>query len=309
MSICPLDEMLQINNIFIDTFYENDGFHFLTHAHTDHMNGLSELFIGKIYCTEITRDLVMIHKNIPKKRFIVLKLDKIYQLNKDVEFVVVDSHHCDGSIMIVFTIQGNKILYTSDFRFHLEMKFNIHLKDIDRMFFDDTLDLINIPEFPTAKNSFEDITAEILNIREKYGYNTKIYINCQILGIEKIVRRISIYLRESFQISDNLLTTFRGKQLKYLLSDNIIEQSNLVLGARNMDNLKENIWIFPTSIHFLCLQQNKDFSENIPPNHIYIWFSTHPNKAEIIKLSNLCNALELIPCNYAITHLKCHDKK
>jgi hypothetical protein len=309
MCACPLDPILQKQNIFIDSFPNKNGFHFLTHAHQDHMTGLNKSFASKIYCSEITRDLVMMQTNLPIKQFVVLNKPMI--INEYTKVTAIDSHHCDGSIMIVFEITGSnttRILYTGDFRFHNEMKHNPVLFDMDKMYFDDTLILLDVQNYPCETDSFEDIIVAISTIREETGFNTPIYINTQILGVEKVLRRVSDYLKEDFQLSENLKPIYRGKQLQYLMEPRICEKSNLILASRALDDLTQGMWIFPTSMHFLCTSKNPDFKD-IPKNHFYIWFSCHANKSEIHRLAEITEAKELIPCQFAISHLKCHDKK
>jgi hypothetical protein len=312
MCACPLDPILQEQHIFVDSFSRSQGFYFLTHAHQDHMSGLNKSFLSKIYCSEITRDLVMMQINIPMKQFIVLKENKPMRINEYTTVTAIDSHHCDGSIMIVFEITRDdttqRILYTGDFRYHNEMKHNSHLFDMDKMYFDDTLILLDVNNYPCELDSFEDIVLAIDTIRQEFGFDTKIYINTQILGVEKVLRRVSDYLKEGFQISDSLKPSFRGKQLEYLMETRINETSNLILASRQLDDLSDGFWIFPTSMHFLCTSKNPGFKE-IPKNHFYIWFSCHANKAEINRLAQITEAKELIPCQFAISHLKCHDKK
>jgi hypothetical protein len=313
MSACPLDPILQKQNIFVDSFSSKNGFHFLTHAHQDHMTGLNKSFPSKIYCSEITRDLVRMQINIPMKQFVILKENQPMSINEHTKVTAIDSHHCDGSIMIVFEITGSnssitRILYTGDFRFHNDMKHNPVLFEMDKMYFDDTLILLDVQNYPCEKDSFEDIVLAIVTIREETGFGTPIYINTQILGVEKVLRRVSDYLKEGFQISDHLKPIFRGKQLEYLMNGRICEKSNLILASRALDDLTQGFWIFPTSMHFLCTSKNPDF-KHIPKNHFYIWFSCHANKSEISRLAQLSEAKELIPCKFAISHLKCHDKK
>ncbi len=313
MCACPLDPILQKHNIFVDSFSSRIGFHFLTHAHQDHMSGLNKSLSSQIYCSEITRDLVMMQINLPRKQFIILKENKPIIINKHIVVIAIDSHHCDGSIMIVFDINDEendhqRILYTGDFRFHNEMKHNSNLFDLDKMYFDDTLILLDVPNYPCEVDSFEDMVLAISTIREEIGFDAIIYINVQILGVEKVLRRVSDYLQEKFRISNNLKSSFRGKQLEYLMDGRLNETSNLILSSRTLDNISEGMWIFPTSMHFLCINKNPNFKQ-IPQNHFYIWFSCHANKSEINRLAEITKAQELIPCQFAIKHLKCHDKK
>jgi len=119
---------------------------FLSHCHTDHMKGLSELagYLRRklrkstaalrpyLFCSNISKAFVQKrHKNFPDNCFYVLKP------NEAKEFFTYDScsgnyykskvtgigaNHCPGSLMFLFEkLDGNdvtrRILYTGDFRF------------------------------------------------------------------------------------------------------------------------------------------------------------------------------------------------
>ncbi len=301
MCACPLDPLLIKNHIFVDSFFENEGFHFLTHAHQDHMSGLNNLFTGKIYCSEVTRDLVMLQKGLSKSRFVVISENHTCKL-QDWEVVPIDSHHCDGSVMLVFTIENTRILYTGDFRFHLDMRSNVHLRNIDRMYYDDTLFKLDVPRYPCETDSFQDIVVAIENIRQAHGRDAKIFINTQILGVEKVLRRVADFLQEKFVVLGN---SFRSEQLEYLLGERVAPQSTLMLANRARDDLSQGHWIMPTSLHFLCLEKDRDFKK-IPDNHAYIWFSTHPDKREIARLGAVTQAKQMHGCQFVIENLKCN---
>jgi hypothetical protein len=302
MCACPIDPLLKDRGVFIDSFFENDGFHFLTHAHNDHMEGLSGVFTSQIYCSEITRDLVMMQKpTISKHRFIVLKENTPTRITTDTQVIAVNSHHCDGSLMLVFILDNIRILYTGDFRFHLDMR---NLGSVDKMYYDDTLVKLDVIGYPSEQDSFENLVIAINEIRESHGFQTPIYINTQILGVEPLLRKVADYLHENYEISESLLGGFRGKQLEYLMAPRIVFRANLILSNRAKDDQSKGYWIFPTSVHFLCLNKDQSFKQ-IPDNHRYVWFSTHPDKTEIARLGAVCEATEMIGCNFVIEHIKC----
>lgn len=312
MSICQYDPLLVENNVRIDDFANPGSIYFLTHAHQDHMSGLNSNFTESIWCSETTRDLVTMQKpQISKDRFNVLKMDTKYHLLENVTVIAIDSNHCDGSIMLIFEILHDhnltRLLYTSDFRFHSEMRHNAHLRDMDKMYFDDTLYKMDVLGYPDYKTTFENMVMCILDIRQRRGFEVPIYINCHILGIEKILIRVASYLKEGFSVSTGVSGTYRESQIRYLLNEHMDDASSLILANKSRDDLAETEWIIPTSLHFICLKQDAAFKD-VPANHHYIWFCTHANKYEITRLQTLTGAKDLIGCSFAIDSLKCIKK-
>ena len=131
--------------IFVDTWKKKTNvnartttFYFLTHAHQDHLRGLREDMFendanGRIYCTEITK--VLLVKRYPRleSKVKVLEFDSVEVVRvgsrngddgennnsgEDVRFNVytLDAGHCPGSAMFVFEGTFGKVLHTGDFR-------------------------------------------------------------------------------------------------------------------------------------------------------------------------------------------------
>jgi len=131
--------------IFVDTWKKKTNvnartttFYFLTHAHQDHLRGLREDVFendanGRIYCTEITK--VLLVKRYPRleSKVKVLEFDSVEVVRvgsrngddgennnsgEDMRFNVytLDAGHCPGSAMFVFEGKFGKVLHTGDFR-------------------------------------------------------------------------------------------------------------------------------------------------------------------------------------------------
>lgn len=306
--MCTLDPLLENLGVVIDNFMIPGRFHFLTHVHSDHMSGLSKNFTLQIYCTEISRDLLMIQKPIDKSRFVILNENKRFLLDETLFVTPIQANHCDGSIMLLFEVDELRILYTGDFRYDREWRFfpMLHFP-ISKLYFDDTLS--NFYQVPNYSETVISMKEAIFELREIYGFGIQIFINSSILGIEMILRKLSRDLREGFSISASLDDSFRGLQIRYLLGDVIVDTpTTLTLGHRQKDDLDNHQWIIPTSTHFLCLNKKPDF-KLIPDNHRYIWFSTHADKREIEKLQHLCQPKEAIGCKYTFENLQCLKKK
>jgi hypothetical protein len=105
--------------------------YFLSHFHTDHLVGLTPSWaLGVIYCTAVTRALLIDRYDIAPSRVISIPLDipTVVSLAEgaagptardlSVTVTLFDSNHIPGSVMIYFDhhIVGT-YLYTGDFRF------------------------------------------------------------------------------------------------------------------------------------------------------------------------------------------------
>jgi hypothetical protein len=96
----------------------------------DHMKGLSEHWVGgPIYCSQITRDLVLLRYPLLAAHLNVLQLDTVWTLQDpsgqcNVSVTTFDAGHCAGSCMFLFEFLdnsvGHSVLYTGDLRFNSE---------------------------------------------------------------------------------------------------------------------------------------------------------------------------------------------
>jgi DNA cross-link repair 1B protein len=100
------------------------GVYLLSHAHTDHTNGLENGRFpeGTIYCTSVTRDIMLARNTkIPSHRVQSLPLSqRTFIANDgtlDIWVHAVNAHHCPGSAMFLVEHGPSTYLYTGDFRF------------------------------------------------------------------------------------------------------------------------------------------------------------------------------------------------
>jgi hypothetical protein len=307
---CPQDPQLSELGVWVDAFQNSPNiYHYmLTHAHTDHMKGLTKHFQKKIYCSEITATLAQLQFSyLTPEHFCVLSEGSCYAINLYVEVRTFPSYHCRGSTMFLFTIHNSiHILYTGDFRFH--SSFDV-LKGftIDRMYYDDTFaTLPSLPfGYPTFRNSCGFLVTTVFNLLK--CSDVPIHINVSILGSESMIQVLGETLHLKFQLSPGIQNTHRKAQLQYLLKDFITENdSHVILSHRNRDNVNNGVWIFPTCTYFYC--SNTPFSVQRSakhPNHVYVWFATHPNPTEIKKLELLVEPNCSNPCGEALGKLRC----
>lgn len=87
--------------------YDHLTHHFLTHAHTDHTQGLDSTWCGSnIYCSKVTKK-ILVHFNLVDPEWIVeLEMDKVhvFKLDDDESFnlTLIDANHCPGAVMYLF---------------------------------------------------------------------------------------------------------------------------------------------------------------------------------------------------------------
>lgn len=275
------------DGIVIDNFdkqYRETAQHFfLTHAHFDHMKGLSKTFKhGKIYCTNTTFNLVVaIYPDINKSVFKIIDYRKPFSVGKWT-VTARKAYHCDGSAMFIFQSENKTILYTGDFRFNPEMCDDA--PEVDIAYYDDTFEKIDysVPSIFSTYENFETVLRQLL---EKNSDD--VWINMSMLGVEPYLRRFSDMNDVKYRLSDSLVGTYKERQIRYLLANRVGGKSRIVLGHRNKD--KDVPMIIFSCSHFI-------FKNKPKKGYHYVFFSVHPDISEIdllfkcfkVKISNPC---------------------
>lgn len=325
---CRIDPDLENAGIQIDRFLPNCPAVLLTHAHMDHLKGITRWrgsgwkglgwnACGKIFTTRVTCDLVRLCvKGLTEDRFEIIQYHVPFSPVSGVTVIAYPAYHCDGSCMFLCHLKSNtgdklSILYTGDYRFHPDMR-TFHYGPIDRLYYDDMFDEITV-EYPSYLETVHAMEKLIKRLQVDYK---KIYIHSLILGIEPILRDLATKLACTYHISSTLDDTWRGKQLRYLLQDSVdstasddiqaqSEKVQLILGNHKKDDFddhKDRIpWIIPTCTSFLC-----PVPEQRPDHHSYVWFCTHSNQLENRRFQCLVNASSINPCLYNIGSLTCN---
>jgi hypothetical protein len=322
---CRLDPDLLRHDVSVDDFTQPTLVFMLTHAHSDHMKGLTKHFKtkkngAKIYTTQVTCDLSRTAvKGLELDDFVIIPYDTPHHLNDTVTVWAFPAYHCDGSCMFLFEINAKtgdekkllRILYTGDFRFHPEMRHNdlIMESPIDRLYYDDRFDEIDTP-FPTYAESVIEIMDVMTELLDKDKRRT-IYINVSILGIEPLLREIADTEKLVFGLSKHLQTSWRGEQLKYLLEHRLdsTKPHRIMLGHRDKDHVPNNVWwIVPTCTYFLC-NEHEEKKKNV--NRKHVWFCTHSNQMENNRFKSLVGAVQVNPCGESSpsTELQCNRTK
>ena len=136
------------HKIIEGTFFMVDAFnygirpecrgYFLTHFHSDHYNGISNLWVNSnspIYASNLTCLLLKEFFGINAK---ALLIGEEYTID-GIVVQVYDANHCPGSLMISFTLPNNNcILHTGDFRASYELVNKINKVHWDTIYLDNT---------------------------------------------------------------------------------------------------------------------------------------------------------------------------
>lgn len=179
---------------FIDNFIRGAEYYFLTHYHSDHMNGLKEGWNnGTIFTGEITaRALIALKKIDPANIKIVTPGEDIVLGSPAgaVHVTTYEANHCPGSLMFRFDVErGLKILHTGDFRYSADMA-KADFGKIDMLYLDATYDSPRY-EFPTGEEALESA----MKVIEKYIAKVKqprppIFLATYTFGKERYIEEI-----------------------------------------------------------------------------------------------------------------------
>jgi DNA cross-link repair 1A protein len=246
--------------IDVDQFTSRTDIGFLSHFHSDHTNGLDtflESNRGIIYCSEVTKRLVMArHPKISTERFTVISPNENLVIpNILVSVTVYNANHCAGSLMFLFTTpRHERILYTGDFRFErntfsydfISEMFS-ELNNVDQLYIDTTFAHEYYLDLPTRNESIDII----INLIQK---NTKrrVVLCFDVLGSETILIQLSQRLNVKFYLDSTVKPT-RRVELEMLCKECLTSDHTSkyhVTIKENLPKLSEidNLLILPSTM-------------------------------------------------------------
>ncbi|KAL5555502.1 hypothetical protein UlMin_037738 [Ulmus minor] len=175
--------------------------HFLTHAHRDHSTGISTYCSYPIYCTSLTKTLLL--QQFPKLDdclFLGIELGQSLVIDDpDGPFKVMamDANHCPGAVMFSFEGTFGNILHTGDCRLTPECLLNLQEKylskrgkkpscQLDFVFLDCTFG-----RFSQVIPSKHLAVRQVINCIWKHPEAPVIYLACDLLGQEEILADVS----------------------------------------------------------------------------------------------------------------------
>ncbi|KAJ5363913.1 uncharacterized protein N7496_009626 [Penicillium cataractarum] len=202
---------------------------FLTHVHTDHLQGLESFRAPFIYCSPTTRELLLRLERFPHRinfqqgileaREVTYKhLNKLLRpipLNtpteieltpiKKIRVTLIDANHCPGSVMFLIEGNGKSILYTGDIRAEkwwvdslirnpFLIPYTLAGKQLDNLYLDTTyLRHAGIP--PEKFSSKAEGIAELLERVQRFPPETVFHLGAWTFGYEEVWLALAAALR------------------------------------------------------------------------------------------------------------------
>ncbi|KAJ6005358.1 DNA repair metallo-beta-lactamase [Penicillium sp. IBT 35674x] len=216
---------------------------FLSHVHSDHLQGLESFRAPFIYCSPATRELLLriekyphrmnFQKGILESRRLHYKhLGKILRpipLNtptdieltpkKHVRVTLFDANHCPGAVMFLIEGAGKAILYTGDIRAEqwwtnalvrhpLLIPYTMSRKRLDKVYLDTTFAGASNPlrEFPSKAEGL----AELLRKIETYPEDAVFYFRSWTFGYEDIWLALSTALHTKIHLDPYQMGLYRA---------------------------------------------------------------------------------------------------
>lgn len=201
---------------------------FLSHIHSDHLQGLESLKAPFVYCSAATRRLLLRLEKYPHRmNFIKGVLESRKQHYRHLKLVLkavplecpteielgplekirvtlLDANHCPGAVMFLIEGTSKAILYTGDIRSEpwwvnslvrnpVLLPYTTGLKQLDRMYLDTTFALKE--DIYTHFQAKADGIHELLKRVAQYPPETIFYLNAWTLGYEEVWIAMSSFLK------------------------------------------------------------------------------------------------------------------
>eukprot|EP00112_Aurelia_sp_Birch-Aquarium-sp1_P001360 Seg1144.4 transcript_id=Seg1144.4/GoldUCD/mRNA.D3Y31 product="5' exonuclease Apollo" protein_id=Seg1144.4/GoldUCD/D3Y31 len=264
--------------------------YFLSHMHSDHTQGLTPSWRHKIYCSEVTKTLLvhMIGVNGNLVETIELGVPRKFDGdNPQSGFVVtlLGANHCPGAVMFLFEGNFGRILHTGDFRADSQLLDNLKAQQIghvDLLYLDNTYygNSFNFPSRDVA-------TKEVIRIIEKYP-NHQVLIMIYNLGKEQLLVNIAQFFQEWIIVSEEKFLILKILQMPNMFTTKSKRGRIRVAVAKELKKQDLRIWIeskptiaiFPT-----CMfdKKNHPYKTKIWEEIFFVPYSDHSNHEEIVK--------------------------
>ncbi|KAL0100152.1 hypothetical protein PUN28_019529 [Cardiocondyla obscurior] len=224
----------EIPGISVDRFDGenlNSSAYFLSHCHTDHMQGLNCVFFYNLkqknkyfYCSKISKVILetmgYVIENVIEIDIDVKTEIKYESNSSDILYVTcISAGHCPGSVMFLFEKMDELILYTGDFRInpkdYRKLK-SLHDRDsshsspkkLAKVYLDTTFldrDFTSFPTRPESLRAMCKVVTEWLNLSPK----NVVILECSALyGSEFLYMELSKDLNVPIHIKDIVYETY-----------------------------------------------------------------------------------------------------
>ncbi|KAL2840248.1 hypothetical protein BJX68DRAFT_279056 [Aspergillus pseudodeflectus] len=212
---------------------------FLSHAHSDHLQGLESFRAPFIYCSAATRELLLQIEKYPhrmnfnngileSRRLHYKHLSKLLRpipLNTPTEIdltprlsirvTLLDANHCTGAVMFFIEGDGKAILYTAEpwwvaslIRHPILIPYTLGNKRLDKIYLDTTFANTS-HAFHTFPSKAEGL-AELLRKLESYPEDTIFYFRAWTFGYEEVWRALSATLKSKIHVDRYQIGLYRS---------------------------------------------------------------------------------------------------
>ncbi|KAL4989522.1 hypothetical protein BDW68DRAFT_186362 [Aspergillus falconensis] len=216
---------------------------FLSHAHSDHLQGLESFRAPFIYCSSATREILLRIEKYPhrmnfnngileSRRLHYKHLSKLLRpipLNTPTEIdltprlsirvTLLDANHCIGAVMFLIEGAGKAILYTGDIRAEswwvdslirhpILIPYTLGNKRLDKIYLDTTFAHTS-HTFHTFPTKAEGI-AELLRKLEPYPENTTFYFRAWTFGYEEVWMALAAALNSKIHVDRYQIGLYRS---------------------------------------------------------------------------------------------------
>lgn len=221
--------------IEVDDFRPTDAsLHVLTHFHADHRRGLEHGDRRPILCSTITRNLLVGMLRVRQASVRTIDPGEQLLLAGGVRVRAYDANHCPGALMLLFEVDGRRILHTGDFRYCAEHDRHPELFDrIDTLLLDCTYRADEDRfDHPPLEEAIETVVQRIADHPDK-----QVHLGVYMVGKNRLVQavaerfgeRVSLPPRyhnlyrllgmERFVTADRRRTRIHGVPMGYLRHD------------------------------------------------------------------------------------------
>ncbi|KAE8379119.1 hypothetical protein BDV26DRAFT_291573 [Aspergillus bertholletiae] len=216
---------------------------FLSHAHSDHLQGLESFRAPFIYCSAATRELLLHIEKYPhrmnfskgileSRRLHYKHLSKLLRpipLNTPTEIeltprlsirvTLLDANHCTGAVMFLIEGSGKSILYTGDIRAEswwvnslmrqpVLIPYTLGGKRLDKIYLDSTF--ARHSSIYRAFPSKAEGLAELLQRVESYPEDTTFYFQAWTFGYKEVWVALSAALNSKVHVDRYQVGLYRS---------------------------------------------------------------------------------------------------
>jgi len=243
----------EAGNVWIDNFEQQGNVYILTHAHVDHMVGItSQWNHGTILCTHMTADLVRLrYPNLPLRSLDYYEHHcESLPDGKLITLTLIPASHCPGSAMAVLRgEQFGTIVHTGDFRFCPEvaasLRAHVLSHALDQPVSKVITDLTFCQSTATAFPSHDEVVSQMAQVIEREGMGKTIYVESTMLGTERLVMNVAA-----------------ACGMQCYVSQAMYERLRVIAGEEALDRFTTD----PSATQFHCVE-HQTFSSALAPKN------------------------------------------